>query len=233
MKITVVIIAKNEEMMIGDCIKSVSFADEIIVVDDYSYDMTVKIAKKMEAKVYKRKLDGFATQKNFGIGKAKNKWVLILDADERLTNELAIEIKSLELNKYVAYDMPFRNYVGKKWLKHGGLYPDRHIRLFDKSKCGYGKREIHEELVVNGKVGHLKNDIIHHTYKNFSEYLSKVKKYSMLEAENDKNKPTILAPYKVFISKLIKDKGILDGTYGIGSAYLLGYYQFLKRKHMK
>jgi glycosyltransferase involved in cell wall biosynthesis len=233
MKISTVIVAKNEEEMIAECINSARISDEIIVIDDYSKDKTVEIAKKMGAKVFKRKLDGFATQKNFGIKKAKNSWVLILDADERLTDELSKEILILKEGDLVAYDMPFRNFVGKKWLRHGGLYPDRHIRLFDKNNCKYGDREVHEELEIDGKVGHLKNDIIHYTYKNFREYTEKVRHYSLLEARSSKIKPALTLPYKVFLSKLIKEKGILDGIAGIKSAYLLGYYQHLMRKNMQ
>lgn len=233
MKITTVIVAKNEEEMIDECINSASISDEIIVIDDYSKDKTVEVAKKKGAKVYKRKLDGFASQKNYGISKAKNKWVLVLDADERLSINLSKEILDLKPYKSVAYDMPFRNYVGKKWLKHGGLYPDRHIRLFDKTKCSYGHREIHEELEIKGEVKHLRYDIIHQTYKDFGEYLDKVKKYSLLEAKYSKDKPSLLGPYKVFASKLLIEKGILDGIAGLKSAYLLGYYQYLIRQNMK
>ncbi len=233
MKISTVIIAKNEEEMITGCIKSASIADEVIVIDDYSQDKTTEISKKMGAKVFKRKLDGFASQKNYGIEKSKNNWVLILDADERLTPELSNEISNLKADRYIAYDMPFRNYVGKKWLKHGGLYPDRHIRLFNKKSCRYGDKEIHEELKISGEVGHLKNDIVHQTYSDFKEYAKKVKKYALLESETTEDKPAPIEPFKVFISRLLKQRGILDGIAGIKSAYLLGYYQYLIRQNMK
>ena len=233
MKISVMIIAKNEEKSISTCLNSVKFADEVVLIDDYSTDKTAVIARNLKAKVYKRKLDGFASQKNFGIKKCKNKWVLILDADESLTPELQSEIKKIKSSNNVAYDMPFRNYVGDYWLKHGGLYPDRHIRLINKEKAQYGPREIHETLTIQGRVGHLKNDIIHKTYANYSEYLDKVKKYASIEAQTDRDKPPITLPLKVFYGKFIKEKGYKDRINGLKSALLLSYYPFYKRKMMK
>jgi glycosyltransferase involved in cell wall biosynthesis len=233
MKISVMIIAKDEEKSIATCLDSVRFADEVVVIDDYSKDSTVKLAKQHGAKVYQRTLDGFASQKNFGIKKCCNKWVLILDADESLTKELQSEIEALKPKTIVAYDIPFRNYVGEYWLKHGGLYPDRHTRLINKDFAQYGSREIHETLVIKGKVGHLNNDIIHKTYANYKEYLAKVKKYATLEAKEDKQKPRLVMPIKVFYGKFLKEQGYKDGMNGLKSALLLSYYQYYKRKMMQ
>jgi len=233
MKISVMIIAKNEENYLQDCLNSVKFADEIVVIDDYSTDSTAEIARNFGAKVYKRKLDGFASQKNFGIKKCINEWVLILDADERLTSKLQKEIVSLRVKKEVAYDMPFRNYVGDFWLKHGGLYPDRHIRLINKKFAYYGPREIHETLIVDGKLGHLQNDIVHKTYSSYKEYFKKVKKYAALEAKEDKKRPSWIYPLKMFYIKFFLEQGYKDRYNGLRSAFLLGYYQYYKRKLMK
>lgn len=235
MKISVVIAAKNEELMIYDCISSVQFANEVIVVDDNSTDKTATIAKDLKAKVFSRKLDGFATQKNYGIDKTSNNWVLILDADERVTEALGKEIVSLkeESNDVFAYDMPFRNFVGSYWLKYGGMYPDRHIRLFNKQYARYGNREIHETLEFQGNLKHLKNDIIHYTYKDYSDYLRKVKKYAAIEAELDTEKPSALEPARTFYGKYLKEKGYKDKMHGLKSAALLSYYPHLKRRLMK
>ena len=233
MKISAMIIAKNEEKSIGATLDSIKFADEIVVVDDYSTDGTASVAKAHNARVYKRKLDGFASQKNYGIDKCRNSWVLILDADEALTTNLQKEIAQLKDSNIAAYDMPFRNYVGGYWLKYGGLYPDRHIRLINKNKAKYGAREIHETLEIQGKVGHLKNDIIHKTYSNYKEYYKKVKKYAELEAKADTIKPPVILPIKIFYGKFFKEKGYKDKINGLKSALLLSYYPMHKRKMMK
>jgi len=234
MKISVVIAAKNEESMLRGCIKSIKFAEEIILVDDNSSDQTANMARALGAKVYKRKLDGFATQKNYGIDKANNDWVLILDADERVSQELAKEIMTLKAQKdVVAYDMPFRNFVGNYWLKYGGMYPDRHTRLFNKKHARYGEREIHEVLEFKGGLKHLKNDIIHYTYKDYAEYLTKVKKYAALEAKLDSERPSSLDPARTFYGKYVKEMGYRDGLHGLKSAVLLSYYPHLKRRLMK
>lgn len=233
MKYSVVIIAENEADNLTDCINSAVGADEFIVIDDDSSDRTAEIARDLGAKVYQRTLDGFATQKNFGIDKATNDWVLILDADERLTPELADEITGLKVDdKITAYQIAFRNFVGHTWLRHGGLYPDYHARLFDKTKARYGSRQVHEELETNGRIDRLNHDIIHLTYKNWREYYHKVKKYARLEAKSDRSRPSWTFITKTFYRKYVKDRGFLDGPAGLTSALLLAYYQYLKRREL-
>lgn len=222
------IAAKNEADMIGDAIKSVQdFSDDIVVVNDESTDDTEETAKKYGARVFARKLDGFATQKNFGISKAKHDWVLVLDADERASNELVKSITNLKpSSNIVAYKLAFRNHIGTKWLKHGGLYPDYHIRLFNKNYAKYGKREIHEELEINGNVGMLDGDVIHYTYADYSEYFQKVKKYSALEAKTLTIKIRLRTVIKEFIVRYIKLSGWKDGRAGFVSASFLTYYKW-------
>lgn len=233
MKYSVVIAARNEAKNIADCMNSAKGASEFVLIDNDSTDDTVQIASKLGAQVFHRKLDGFATQKNFGIDQTTNDWVLILDGDERLTAALADEILALEPGKTVGYRMAFRNYLGHKWLKHGGLYPDYHIRLFDKRVARYGQRQIHEQLEYQGEIETLEHDMIHWTYRNASEYLAKVKRYAPLEAGWDQTKPSILAIAKTFYRKYIKEQGIRDGIAGLISAAMLTYYQVLKRRAAK
>lgn len=240
MKISVVIIAKNEEAKIGDCLASAAFSDDIIVVDDNSTDRTPVIAEQAGARVFPKKMRGYATQKNFGIAKAKNSWVLILDADERITPELQKSIVSTDSQKGIAgYEIAFRNYVGERWLKHGGLYPDYHVRLFDKSTGQYGKREVHESLELDGDIRRLQGDIIHLTYDNYAAYLNKVKKYSVIQAQEDyrldnsKFKVVHNNVTKEFLHKYIRLNGWLDGFAGLKSALLLAYYRYLYCRELK
>lgn len=233
MKISVVIATKNEEDSIAECINSASFSDDIVIIDDNSNDSTISIATHHGARTYKRKLDGFATQKNFGVQKARYDWVLILDADERVSKELASEITSLKQEKNTAaYSIPFKNHLGGRWLKYGGLYPDRHTRLFNKNLARYGKREIHEMLEIEGDVSNLNGDIIHYTYKNYSEYWEKVKKYSKLEAKTRSQKPRYRHVLKEFLSRYFRQQGYRDGIDGLFSAIVLSLYIYRMRKEM-
>jgi glycosyltransferase involved in cell wall biosynthesis len=234
MRYSAVIVTKNEAANILECIASAKGASEVVVVDDDSSDDTVALAQKAGAKVFKRRLDGFANQKNFGIDQTASDWVLILDADERLTPQLANEIASLKPRPSQAgYEIAFRNYVGKKWLRHGGLYPDYHIRLFNKKLARYGPRQVHERLSYQGEIDRLQHDIIHFTYRNFQEYQAKVRKYAPLEAQSESIKPSLGTVAKTFYWKYIKERGFLDGLAGLASAWLLMYYQYLKRQSFR
>lgn len=230
MKISVVIAAYNESDFIADCLNSVKFADEVLVIDDNSTDDTALIAKQHGAIVIKRKLDGFATQKNFGIDKTKNDWVLILDADERISAELASEIQALTKPRAAAYSMPFKNFIGKKLLRHGGLYPDHHTRLFNKKLARYGQREIHEMLDIKGEVAKLNGPVIHLTYANYREYYQKVKRYAALEAKVSSDAPSVARIVKEFGHRYLKLRGYKDGFAGLVSAVLLAYYQLELRR---
>lgn len=231
--ISVVVITRDEGDTLAGCLRSASFADELVVVDDRSSDDTLAIARAHGATVHERALDGFATQKNFGIDRARNDWVLVLDADERVTPELARELESLDLGgAHAAYSIAFRNHVGDRWLRHGGLYPDRHVRLFDRRRARYGEREVHEELEVDGTVGELAGDIVHLTYADLREYLAKVRRYAELEARWTP-RPSRTHALKVFADRLVRMRGFRDGPAGLASAALLAYYQVLLRRHAR
>lgn len=233
MRISAVIMAKNEEKVIDDCLKSIDWVNEIILVDDFSTDKTAAIARAKNARIYTRKLDTYANQKNFGISKARNSWILIIDADERISPELMREIQKIKLSKYVSYSIPFKNYLGNKWLAHGGLYPDRHTRIFNRKFAQYSPGNVHELLNIKGRTGKLHNPIVHYTYNNTFDYYNKVKEYSKLEAKDRKEVPTLTMVYKTFYRKYIKLQGYKDGWAGLISAKLLAYYEYLIRKEMR
>lgn len=233
MKISVVIAAKNEEAYLPAALASVNFSDDIVVVNDNSADRTVDIARAGGARVFDRKLDGFASQKNFGINKAAHDWVLILDADERLTSDLVTAIQELEPEPgVVAYRFAWKNYLGDKWLSHGGLYPDYHVRLFDRRKARYGDREIHEELEIQGETQTLGGDVVHLTYGDTGAYFQKVLKYARLEAAWTTKRPSLRSALKEFLVRYFKQQGYKDGFAGLVSAALLGYYRIVVRQNM-
>jgi glycosyltransferase involved in cell wall biosynthesis len=234
MKISVMIAAKNEAQHLPEALASVSFSDDIVVIDDMSTDETPAIARAAGARVMQRKLDGFASQKNFGIDQAKHDWVLILDADERVTPELRQAIEQLDPPKGVAgYQFAWKNYLGPKWLAHGGLYPDYHTRLINRHHARYGKREIHETLDMDGATETLPGDIIHLTYASSQAYLAKVLKYARQEARWSNKKPSYRSAVKEFLVRYFKQQGFKDGWAGLVSASLLAYYRLVIRWNMK
>jgi glycosyltransferase involved in cell wall biosynthesis len=234
-KFSTVIAAINDEARIGDAIASVAPCDDVIVIeDDRTSDDMAKVAQAAGARVFKRKLDGFASQKNFGIDKAKHDWVLILDTDERLSAVLRQAIEELEPQKGVAaYRFAWRNYLGSKWLAHGGLYPDYHTRLFNKRHGRYGEREIHETLEIDGETKTLEGDVLHLTYSDVRAYYNKVLKYARLEAEWTKNRPRLRSVVKEFLVRYFRQRGYRDGLAGLQSAGLMALYLLVVRRSMK
>ncbi len=236
-KITAIIPTKNEEDNIEAAIKSVSFADEIIVVDSFSTDRTVEIARKYADKVVQHEYINSAAQKNWIIPQAKNEWIIILDADERITPQLRDEILHIlsRPTEYVAFWIGRINYFMGKRIRFGGWGKDKVIRLFRKSKCRYENKHVHAEIIADGKVGKLKNKIIHYTYKNFNDYYSKLLKYSTWGAKDRLNKIDNVGffylsvkPFLSFINVYIFRLGFLDGKVGFILAKLLAHYVFLR-----
>jgi len=228
-KISTVIITCNEEKNIKECIETVLFSDEIIIVDSYSQDKTISICKKYypKLKIFQRKWDNYSNQKNFGINKAKGEWILSIDADERVTEELKKEILSAINNKeFNGFYIPRKNFYFEKFIRWGGNYPDYQLRLFRKNYGKFKNIPIHEGVEVKGKIGKLKNPLIHLTYRSIDDYFKKFIKYTELEKElliikNVKiNLFTflyyfIILPLKKFISRFIFKLGFLDGIEGL------------------
>jgi len=242
--ISVVILTKNEEERIADCIKSVyNWADEVIVVDDESTDRTREIAKDLGAKVLVRKMDVEGRHRNWAYSKAKNSWILSLDADERPTEELKQEIAKVLFNPDCdSYTIPRRNYIGRKWLKWGGLYPSAQVKLFRKDKFRWKEENVHPEPSVKISCRQLKNDIIHYSYRNWQDYLRKLNNQTTLEAEkwfklyeedskkicHKMNLPHALwRTLDRFVRVYIIKRGFMDGFYGFMVAYLSSIYQLI------
>ncbi len=222
-KISVIIIAGNEENNIKDCLQSISWADEIIVVDSESDDNTVKIAKEFTDKVFVQKWPGYAKQKSYAISLAKNEWILSLDADERVTNQLADEILNFDLENtnYSAFKIKRENYfIGIK-INGCGWGNDYQLRLFRKDKTRLNERLVHEKFIVDGDTAKLNNSILHYPYKNLKEGFDKINIYSSLEAEEKYTRKKISAlriifyPVVAFLHHYLVRKGIKDGKHGL------------------
>ncbi|MBU2539064.1 MAG: glycosyltransferase family 2 protein [Proteobacteria bacterium] len=179
MPLSVAIITKNEEDRLPDCLASVSFADEVVVVDSGSTDKTVEIAHAFGATVHDESWQGFGRQKQLAIDRCRHDWVLVLDADERVSSEAQAEIAEvLAAGSCVAYSFPRKNYFCGQWLKHAGWWPDRVVRLFRKDSAKMSPRSVHENLEVHGPVGQLAHPLIHHANNGLKQTLSKVNHYS-------------------------------------------------------
>jgi glycosyltransferase involved in cell wall biosynthesis len=222
--ISITIICKNEENNIEECIKSALWADEIIVVDSYSTDKTVEIAKKFTDKIYQNGWKGFAEQRNFALSKTTKEWIMPLDADERCSPELKEEIIKIISGTDIeesGFRIPRKSFILYKWVKHCGWYPGYQLRLFRSDKVKVTERLVHEGYEVEGKIGFLKNDILHYTINSISEYILKINQYSSLQAIEKADKKIVklsdlfFRPIAAFLQQFIFKKGFLDGVYGL------------------
>jgi glycosyltransferase involved in cell wall biosynthesis len=222
--LSVVIITKNEEKNLPRCLKSVHFADEIIVIDSGSTDRTIEIAQEAGAKVYRPEWRGFGPAKQEGVDRASSEWILSLDADEELTPELAAEIQRVmcDGHDYAGFRMPRRTRFLGRWIYHCGWYPDYLLRLFRKAKGGFDGAIIHEQVRVDGTCGRLKGEILHYSYPSLENYLEKFNFYTTIGAEQafEQGKTAgvsaiALKPIASFIRHYIIKRGFLDGVEGL------------------
>lgn len=234
-KISALAITLNEADNIEAYIESLWFADEIIIVDSFSTDGTVELAKKNpRVIVYQRPFNNFSEQKNFAISKAKNDWVTFFDPDEQVTKDLSAEIvRTLKNPKAIGYFVKRDYYFMGKLLKYSGIQNDYIIRIFNRNFCRYNSNLVHELLIANGKTQRLKSHLPHHTYKSFDDYTAKMHHYSQLQSvmlyEKGK-KPTpyhfFFRPFYRFGYQFFFRLGFLDGKEGFIHAYLNAFSVF-------
>jgi glycosyltransferase involved in cell wall biosynthesis len=233
--LSVVVLTKNEEACIAECLESVKWADEIIVVDDESTDKTLEIVKQFNAKVFVRKMDVEGTHRNWAYAQARNPWVLSLDADESVTPELKTEIEqAMKSEEFVAFSIPLRNYISNYWVRYGGWYPASKVRLFRRDKFRYEEVEVHPRAFIEGKCGHLKSDIIHKGYPDLEHFLNSVNRQSTLEAKKWINTGRKMSLGHIiwravdrFFRRYLRKKAYKDGMYGFIIAFFDTLYQIL------
>jgi glycosyltransferase involved in cell wall biosynthesis len=239
-KLSAVVITYNEEKNLGRCLGSLQgVADEVIVVDSNSTDGTVAIAQQYKAKIYQRDFDGYGQQKNYATQQATNDWVLSLDADEELTDELRNSILAVKAAPgHDVYQMPrLTNYCGQ-WIKHCGWYPDKQTRLYNRTKGRWVEQKVHEywqHSDKNAPKGLLAGDLLHYSFATINDHLKKIEKYSELGAQEAiaKGKSASLlkvwfSPVWHFISEYIFRLGFLDGYYGFVICRLSAYASYTK-----
>lgn len=238
MALSICIICFNEEENIRRCLESSKWADEIIVVDSMSQDRTVEIAKEYTENVYQREWSGYVEGKNFALSKATCEWVLSLDADEQIPEELRVEIGEVIGKKRAkeGYTLPRLSFYQGRWIKHSGFYPDRQLRLFKRHEGSFVGKRVHERVQVNGEVGHLTNNLLHYPYRGtISGQVQTIDSFSTLLAQNlheqgKRYSPLLLLsrpPFK-FIEVYLLRLGFLDGIAGFVIALSSAYAVFVR-----
>ena len=235
--LTAIIPTYNEEECLSNALKSVQFADEILVVDSFSTDKTLEIAKSFGAKIIQRKFEYPASQKNWAIPQASHPWIILLDADEIISESLKTEIQMmLKVNPDKSGYWIYRDnyFLGKK-VNYSGWQGDKVIRFFKRDECQYEDKYVHEEIISSGKIGFLKHKIIHNTYKNFEHYLLKIERYAEWQSKDYNKKVRTIKPYHFiikppfrFINHYILKLGFLDGYVGLIISALQSYGVFLR-----
>jgi glycosyltransferase involved in cell wall biosynthesis len=237
MKLSATIVTLNEERNIARAIESLRFADEVVVVDSGSSDRTREIALRLGARVIEEPWRGYAAQKNFAASCAANDWILSIDADEAVNEELESEILVLKQGEpsYKAYSMPrIAQYCGR-WIRHGGWYPDRKIRLYHRGFGEWVGSHVHESVKTKETEGRLSGHLLHFTCSSIGEHARTVDKYTTLAArelaERGASIPlrrlTLDPAWTIFRTYVLR-AGFLDGAQGLSIAWMAGFYTFLK-----
>ena len=240
-RLSACIITYNEADRIEACLRSVSFCDEIVVVDSHSTDSTRELASALGARVIERDWPGYRTQKQFAVDAATNDWVLCLDADERVSTELRAEVEAARaspLARYAGWSVPrITDYFGR-FLRHGNAYPDRLTRLFDRRRGRWVGQEIHENTRVDGPVGRMRGHLEHFSYRNLSDHQARMQRYASLMARAlyDSGKrcglgKVLLNPQWRFVRGYVLRLGFLDGWRGLVFALIEANY--VRRKYLE
>jgi glycosyltransferase involved in cell wall biosynthesis len=227
--ISAALITYNEELNIAEALQSLSWADEIVVVDSGSKDATLDICRRYTDRILHRDWTGYADQKNFAVEQAKNDWIFSLDADERPSPELCAEIRELSEKGFSksGYHIPRVAFFMGRWIRHGDWYPDYQLRLFDRRHGKWKGGRVHESVKMSEKTGFLNGEIYHFTYRSFSDYLGRLETYSSLAALDYQQQGKSATPLKLlgnpiaaFIKSYLLKRGFLDGTQGFAIAVM-------------
>ena len=237
-KLSVYVIAYNDEPNIRACLESVRWADELIVVDSFSTDKTGTISREFTDKVYQVEFNGFGPLRNQALSYCSHEWIFSLDTDERMTPELRDEIRALLERgpEADAYFVPRKNYFLGRWIRHCGWYPDyRQPQLFRKSRFRYRRELVHESFDCDGRVGYLSHAAIQYPFRDLDHYIAKQDRYSDLMAQRlveqgrrFASHQLVTHPFGSFAKMYLLRRGFLDGMPGLILSGLYGYYTFMK-----
>ena len=238
-KISATIITKNEGQNIERCLKSLQWVDEIVIVDSGSTDETVEICEKYNCKIVKSEWFGFGKTKKIAVNSATNNWIFSVDSDEEVTHELEIAIKEILKNpEYRGYRINRKSYYLGKMINHCGWDSDYPLRLFNRENGNFNENDIHESVIVEGEVRKIESNLLHYTYPTISSHLSRINRYSDIQAKELKKKGKHYSLFIVlffglnkFLKMYVWKLGFLDGKEGLilctNSAYGI-YLKYLK-----
>jgi glycosyltransferase involved in cell wall biosynthesis len=236
--ISAVLITKNEERNIGRALRSLEFADEVIVLDGESSDRTMEVCRAAGARVEVKEWDGFVAQKNAAVQLAECDWILSLDADEEVTPELREEVLRVvaDPGEKVGFFIPRKNFYLGRWIRHCGWYPDYQLRLWRRGRGRWVGGRVHERVEIEGEAGHLRAALNHFSYNSIGEHLLRMNRYAELIARDkfEQGKRAGLAglmfaaPWQFFKLYILRG-GILDGLYGLLVSAMGAHYAFLRK----
>jgi len=234
-RLSALVLTYNEERHICDCLRSLTWADELLVLDSFSQDRTVELARGVGARVEQRVFVDWADQRSAAMELATGDWVFFVDADERATPELADEVRQVIRTEACAgYWVPRRNYIFGKLMRYAGWSPDYQPRLLRRGRCRWDPaRPVHELVIFDGPAGHLQNALIHYNYDTISQFVSKQERYTDVyarqlhrEGKRPRLRSFIGQPLREFFRRYVTLRGYRDGVHGLLLSLLLGYYAF-------
>jgi glycosyltransferase involved in cell wall biosynthesis len=236
--VSAIVVCFNEEKNIGACLESLRWCDEIVVVDAFSTDRTVEICRQFTERVLQRAWSGFRDQKEFAHSQATQEWVLLVDADERVTSELQKEINHALQNDRGAcagYAIPRLVFYLGRWWRRGGWYPDYDVRLFRRDRATWGGRDPHEKILVQGRVRRLREPLHHFTYRDISDHLDRINRFTSVAARELRREgrrarvsDALLRPAARFFYSYVLKRGFLEGFAGFYVAVTAAMYVFLR-----
>jgi glycosyltransferase involved in cell wall biosynthesis len=235
-KLSVVIICFNEEAILGKCLSAVKWADEIVVLDSFSTDRTLEIARQYTNRIFQSAWQGYSKQKTLALSYASHPWVLSLDADEVVSPRLAQEIQSLLAREpdLAGYRMPRMAFYLGRFLRHC-WYPDFKLRLFQKELGRWSEHDVHESLLLDGPAGNLEHPLLHYSFASIQDHLNTIQQYTSLGAQSLARSGRSFSfarllgsPLGMFLQQYVVKRGFLDGIPGLVASGLSAFHEFVK-----
>ncbi len=233
-----IVVCFNEEKNIDGCLESLRWCDEIVVVDSFSTDRTVEICKQHTERVIQRAWAGYRDQKAFAHSQATKDWVILVDSDERVSEELQYEIREAlreDDGVYSGYEIPRLVFYLKRWWRRGGWYPDYDVRLFRRERAAWGGKDPHEKILVDGKVRKLRHPLRHFSYRDISDHIDRINRFTSIssrELRNDGQRwrlsDALFRPAFRFFRSYVLKRGFMEGFAGLYVAVTAAVYVFLK-----
>lgn len=240
MMLAAIVLTRNEEENIVDCLTSLAWADQRVVLDSFSTDRTVELAQEMGAEVIQHPFENYARQRNVALERVQADWIFFVDADERVTLELAAEVQKVTTGGYpeVGWWVPRHNYIFGRLTRGAGWYPDYQLRLVRRGFARW-ERAVHEIAIVDGLTGYLQNPLIHYNYDTLAEFIARQDKYTDYDASvlyQEGVRPHFYTPYsqavRHFWWRFVALKGFRDGWHGLRLSVLMAYYEAVKYRKL-